>query len=146
MRIFRLAAVLLVPLLLAGCGLTAQQQSDYAQVKRSGVNPAVYDKMVQGDDLSVSDIEELRRAGVSDEITLRYLRDRRTVYYLTNVEIGGLRQADVSSTVIDYMLQTQRMYLTYNPAIGNGFGYFPYYDPFWGPPYANYPYPQHFAR
>ncbi len=83
---------------------------------------------------------------MGDDITLRYLRNRRTVYYLTTVDIGRLKQAGVTSTVIDYMLQTQRMYLTYNPAIGNGFGYFPYDDPFWGPPYPNYPYPAHFAR
>jgi hypothetical protein len=145
MRFFRLAAMLL-PLLLAGCGLTPQQKADYADVERSGVNPAVYDKMVRGDDLNVADIAELRRAGVSDVITLRYLRNQRTVYYLTTVDIAGLRRANVSSTVIDYMLQTPRMYLTYNPAIGNGFGYFPDYDPFWGPPYANYPYPPGFAR
>ena len=145
MRFPRLA-VLLVPLLLAACGLSPQQQADLRQVQESGVNPAVYDKMLHGDDLAVSDVTALRQAGVGDDITLRYLRNRQTVYYLTTVDVGNLKQSGVSSTVIDYMLQTPRMYTSYDGAIGNGFGYFPDYDPFWGPPYPNYPYPPGYAR
>ena len=145
MRLFRLAAILL-PLLLAACGLSPQQQADYAEVRDSGVNPAVYDKMVHGDDLSLYDIKDLARAHVPDDIVLRYLRHRKTVYYLTTVDIGGLKTANVSPTIIDYLLQTPRVYASYYPAIGNGFGYFPDYDPFWGPPYPNYPYPYNYAR
>ncbi|HEX4139055.1 MAG TPA: hypothetical protein VHY09_01825 [Candidatus Methylacidiphilales bacterium] len=137
---------MLVPLLLAACGLTDQQKADYAQVQRSGVNAAVYDKMVHGDDLSLWDIKALSHAGVSNDVVLRYLRNRKTVYYLTGEDIGGLKTAGVSSSIIDYMVQTPQMYATYYPAIGAGFGYFPYYDPFWGPPYPNYPYPYHYRR
>ena len=145
MRFFRLAAAL-VPLMLAACGLTPQQQADYAQVRASGVNPGTYDKMLNGDDLSIYDIKALVNAGVSDDVILRYLRHQRTVYYLTPQDIGGLKRAGVSSTVIGFMLQTPREYISYYPASGSGIGYFPYYDPFWGPPYPNYPYPPHFAR
>ncbi len=145
MRFLRLAAVL-VPLFLAACGLTKQQKADYAQVYRSGVDTAVYDKMVHGDDLSLYDIKALTHAGVSDAVTLRYLRNRQTVYYLTAEDVGGLRKAGVSTSIVDYMLQTPRQYASYYPAVGAGFGYFPYYDPFWGPPYPNYPYPRHYWR
>ena len=145
MRLFRLAVVL-VPLLLAACGLSPQEQADLSVVHNSGVNPAVYDKMVRGIDLDVADVKDLHLAGVSDEIILRYLREKRTVFYLTKINIGVLKTAGVSDTVIQYMLQTPRMYTSYNGAIGNGLGYFPYYDPFWGPPYPNYPYPPHFAH
>jgi hypothetical protein len=145
MRLFRLAVVFL-PLLLAACGLTPQEKEDYAVVQQSGIDPAVYDKMVQGDDLSLSDVKELSRARVGDDITLRYMRNQKTVYYLTNVDVGALRKACVSPGVIDYMLQTPREFASYYPAIGAGFGYFPDYDPFWGPPYPNYPYPEHYRR
>jgi hypothetical protein len=145
MRLLRIA-VALVPLLLAACGSSAERQADLAAVQRSGVNPAVYDKMVHGDDLGLYDIKDLRRAGVSDDVVLRYLQSRKTVYYLTAEDVGGLKKADVSPTVINYMLQTPRRYASYYPAIGAGFGYFPYYDPFWGPPYPNYPYPYHYWR
>ena len=142
MRFIRLAVVLL-PLLLAACGLTDQQKADYAQVQRSGVNSAVYDKMVHGDDLSLFDIKALTRADVSDAVILRYLRNQHTVYYLSAEDVGGLRKAGVSQSIVDYMLQTPREYTNYYPAIGLGFGYWPYYDPFWGPPYPSYPYPYH---
>jgi hypothetical protein len=142
MRLVRIA-VLLLPLFLAACGLTPQQQSDYAAVQRTGVNAATYDKMVHGDDLALSDIKSLSRAGVSDDIILRYLRNQQTVYYLSAEDVGGLRKAGVSPSVVDYMLQTPREFTNYYPAIGLGFGYWPYYDPFWGPPYPNYPYPYH---
>jgi hypothetical protein len=141
MKLLRLL-VLWVPLLLTACGLTEQQKADYARVQASGVSPAIYDKMVHGDDLSLYDIKSLSRAGVSDGITLRYLRDRGTVYELNSEDVASLRKAGVSQSLVDYMLQTPRMYgPDYYPAIGIGIGYGPYWgDPFWGPPYPYYPY------
>ena len=145
MRIFRVAAAL-VSLVLAACGLTPQEQADYEQVHASGVNASTYHKMLNGDDLTLYDIKALSHAGVSDAITLRYLRHQRTVYYLAPGDIAGLQEAGVSRGVIEFMLQTPHEYISYYPASGSGVGYFPYYDPFWGPPYPNYPYPPHFSR
>jgi len=145
MRILPLATALL-PLLLAACGPTEQEKADNAQVHASAVDPLTYHKMCHGDDLSLYDIKALSRARVSDNITLRYLRHHRTVYYLNPQDIGELRQAGVSRDVIDYIQQTPREYASYYPASGTGLGYFPYYDPFWGPPYPDYPDPPHFQR
>ena len=145
MRFFRLAVVL-VPLVLAACSLSPQEQADLAVVRNSGVNPAVYDKMERGLDLDVADVKDLHLAGVGDDVILRYLREKRTVFYLTKINVGTLKTAGVSDTVIQYMAQTPRMYTSYNGAIGNGLGYFPYYDPFWGPPYPNYPNPPHYSH
>lgn len=137
MKHFRLL-VLLLPLFLSACGLTDQQKADYARVQRSGVNSAVYDKMVHGDDLSLYDIKALSRAGVGDGVILRYLRDRGTMYNLSSGDVTGLQKAGVSQSVIDYMLQTPRLYGS-GPVIGVGVGYGPYWgDPFWGPPYPYY--------
>jgi hypothetical protein len=132
--------VFLLPLFLSACGLTDQQKADYASVQRSGVNSAVYDKMVHGDDLSLYDIKALSRAGVSDGVILRYLRDRNTVYALNSGDVTSLRKAGVSQSVVDYMLQSPQMYGP-GPVIGVGVGLGPYWgDPFWGPPYPYYPY------
>ena len=133
MRFIRLAVVLL-PLLLAACGLTDQQKADYAQVQRSGVNSAVYDKMVHGDDLSLFDIKALTRADVSDAVILRYLRNQHTVYYLSAEDVGGLRKAGVSQSIVDYMLQTQSMNPP-GPNVDIGIGVYPgpYYGPYYGP-------------
>lgn len=131
--------LLLLPLLLTACGLSDQQKADYARVQRSGVNSATYDKMVHGDDLSLYDIKALAKAGVSDGVILRYLRNQNTVYRLNSSDVSSLRNAGVSQSIVDYMLQTPRAYSS-GPTIGIGVGVGPYWgDPFWGPAYP-YPY------
>jgi hypothetical protein len=129
---------LLAPLLLTACGLSPQQKADYSRVESSGVSPAIYDKMLHGDDLALSDIKSLSRNGVSSAIILRYIRDQGTVYYLSSSDVKGLQKAGVDSSVIDYMLQTGRGgygypygggYGLYGP-YGYGYGYGAYGDPF----------------
>ncbi|MCE0497688.1 MAG: hypothetical protein LV481_07060 [Methylacidiphilales bacterium] len=130
MKPFRLL-ILALPLFLAACGPTAQQQADYARVERAGVSPAIYDKMVHGDPLSISDIESLSRAHVNSGIILRYLRDHGTVYYLSAADVKQMEKAGVDPSIVDYMLQT---------AQGGWWGPGPYpyygaYDPYWGGPF-----------
>ena len=120
MKLFRIL-VLLAPLLLTACGLSDQQKADYTAVQRSGVSSAIYDKMMHGDPLSLSDIKALARARVSDGVVLRYLRDQGTVYALNSSDVESLRKAGVSQSVIDYMLQTPQM---------NGPNYYPGYGPY----------------
>lgn len=142
MKFFRLA-VLLLPLLLTACGLSDQQKADYAAVQRSGVSPAIYDKMVHGDSLSLYDVKSLARARVNDGVILRYMRDRGTIYTLNSGDVQDLTKAGVSRSIIDYMLQTPRMYgPTVYTTVGVGV-----YDPYWyGPyPYA-YPYPYYYGH
>jgi hypothetical protein len=100
--------VFLLPLLLAACGLSDQDKADYAAVERSGVTPAIYDKMVHGDDLGIHDIETLSRARVNPAIILRYIRDHGTVYYLNSTDVDAMQKAGVDPSIIDYMLQTAR--------------------------------------
>jgi hypothetical protein len=124
--------VFLVPLFLAACGLSDQQKADYSSVQRSGVTSAIYDKMVHGDNLSLYDIKALSRARVSDGVILRYLRDHQSIYVLSSSDVESLRNAGVSQSIVDYMLQTPRQYgPTYYPG-----AYGPYWgDPYWGGPY-----------
>jgi len=96
--------------LLTACGLSDQEKADYSSVQASGVSPAVYDKMMHGDDLSLYDIKALTRARASDGVILRYLRNRQTVYFLNTGDVEGLRKAGVSPSLIDYMLRTPGLY------------------------------------
>jgi hypothetical protein len=130
MKLSRLLALLVVPLVLAACGPTAQQQADYVAVQRSGVSDAVYDKMVHGDALSLADIENLSRSHVNDGIILRYIRDQGTIYTLNSADVTNLRRAGVSQSVVDYMLQSSRDFYDYPPV------YDPWYGPWWGPWYG----------
>ena len=91
---------------LTGCGLSDQQKADYASVERSGVSPAIYDKMEHGDPLSINDIIALSRAHVSDSVIVRYIRDQGTVYSLSPQDMDGLTHAGVSPSVVDFMART----------------------------------------
>ncbi|MCE0498239.1 MAG: hypothetical protein LV481_09880 [Methylacidiphilales bacterium] len=102
----RLLCVATVPLLLAACAPSEQQQTDYAVVQHSRVSPAIYDKMVHGDPLSMSDIIALSQAHVSDAIIIRYIRDQHTIYYLSPPDFDYMQKQGVSQSVIDYMAQT----------------------------------------
>ncbi len=116
---------------LTACGLSDQQKADYASVQRSGVSPAIYDKMVHDDPLSISDIISLSQAHVSDGVIVRYLRDHGTVYALNSQDYDQLHQAGVSPSVVDYMARSGGYPGPYGPgpviypppvAIGIGFG------------------------
>jgi len=131
MKFSRLLGLLVVPFLLAACGLSDQQKADYAAVQRSGVSSATYDKMLHGDSLSLSDIENLAQAHVNNAVILRYIRDQGTIYTLNSSDVIALRKAGVDQSVIDYMLQTARVYAT-DPY----FSPYPYGDPFWYGPYG----------
>ena len=136
---------LFLPLVLTACGLSPQEKADYAAVEQSGVTPAIYDKMVHGDDLSIRDIEVLSRAHVNSGIILRYIRDHGTVYYLSSSDISEMQKAGVDHSILDYMLQTARggpwgagpypyAYGPYGPFGGSYGPYGPWYGPgFFGP-------------
>jgi hypothetical protein len=128
---FRFLLLAAATCLLAGCGLSDQQKADYAAVQRSNVSSAIYDKMVHDDPLSIGDVCSLSRAGVSDAIVLRYIRDHGTVYVLNSSDFDRLKKAGVSPSVIDYMAHSgyPTPYGPYGP-----YGPYPY------GPYA-YPYP-----
>jgi hypothetical protein len=102
----RALGIAVLPLLLAACGPTVQQQADYAAVGRSGVSPAIYDKMVHDDALSLSDIVSLSEARVNDGVIIRYIRDHGTAYYLGPRDFDYLRHNGVSQSVIDFMAST----------------------------------------
>ena len=124
----RLLFLVVATALLSACGLSDQQKADYAAVQRSNVSPAIYDKMMHGDPLSIGDICAMTRAGVSDGIIIRYIRDQGTAYALTSSDFKRLHDAGVSPSVVDYMVNT-------------GYpGPYPYgpYGPY---PYGPYPYP-----
>jgi hypothetical protein len=142
-------------LLLAGCGISQQEQADLTAVQGSGVNSATYDKMLHGDELGISDICSLERAHLDEGVILRYLREHGTVYVLSSHDVSRLHAAGASQSLVDYMQQTEiahaESYPTvqvttyapygpigyYQPSASSFWGpqYYGAYDPFYGPPY-----------
>jgi hypothetical protein len=113
------------------------------EVENSGMPPALKKKLLDGEVLSVADVEELGRYKVSEATLLKYLRNTAAVYILTTDDINRLQQAGVGKGVTDYMLATVKdrpvrvVHRYYYPDYG-------YYDPWWDHPrfhyYHYYPY------
>jgi len=98
---------LLLALLLAGSALvigceTAEPPPRVVRVPTGYAVPAP----------SPADIKALVKAGVADEVILSQIRNTRAVYRLTTAEIMDLHQAGVSQRVIDFMINTPRLYPT----------------------------------
>jgi hypothetical protein len=125
-----LLALFPIVLLLTACGASDRQMLDYSQVERAGVSPAVYDKMVNGDPLGISDIIVISKAHVPSDIVIRYIRDHETIYVVTQANISEMQKAGVDPSIVDYILQTAQ-----SGYWGNGaYPYFGNYDPYF---YAN---------
>jgi len=127
--------------------LAADSQDARQEIDNSGIPPVLKKKMLDGEVLTVADIEELGRYKVSEATVLKYLRSTPVVYILTTDDINRLQQAGVSKAVTDHMLATvkdrpvrvvHRYYRYYD---------YGYYDPWWGYPgyyhYNYYPYYYH---
>ncbi len=93
-------------LALAGCEASQQQKTDIASVQRAGVSPALYDKMVRGESLTIDDVIALSKARVGDDVIVRYIRDQHTIYRLTSGDFARLHHGGVSQSVIDFMDHT----------------------------------------
>src|ERR1700677_1252896 len=94
----RMLCLATLPLMLTACGPTTQQRVDYDAVQKSGVSPAIYDKMLHDDPLSISDIADLGHARVNDGVIIRYVRDHGTIYYLGPADTDYLAKAGVSQS------------------------------------------------
>ena len=69
-------------------------------------SPGTMAHVEQGQPLTVADVEALSRAGIGDDLIISQIRNSRTVYYLNAQEIIDLKNAGVSETVINFMINT----------------------------------------
>lgn len=70
-------------------------------------SPRTVDRMERGEPLTINDIIKLSQNGVEDELMMLYMRDTRSSYHLSQIQIRRLQDSGVSQRVIDYMIQTQ---------------------------------------
>lgn len=83
-----------------------QQRAARQEVEDSGVSPDLVKKMLAGEILSLTEIEELAQKKVSDDTIKKYLRSTGARYALTVEQIDVLRANSVSTEVIDLLLLT----------------------------------------
>ena len=68
--------------------------------------PQTYQRVEQGQPLTVADVEALARAKVGDDLIISQIRNSRTIYHLTTADIIALKNTGVSERVIDFMINT----------------------------------------
>jgi hypothetical protein len=122
---FHLALLAAALFLFSGC--TTLSRYDRTALENHNVAAGLYANMQHGEPLSLPDIVELSRRGLSSRFIIRYLHSTYEVYQLTTDDVLYLKRAGVSKEVIDYLLATPQLF-------GRASAY---YDP-WYPPY--YPY------
>ena len=62
--------------------------------------------MDKGEPLTVGDVIKLSQGGVSDDTIIRYIKETRTTYNLTQAQINRMQEAGVSQRVINFMIDT----------------------------------------
>ena len=69
-------------------------------------SPRTVERMDRGEPLTIGDIIKLSQGGVSDDTIIRYMKQTRTTYNLSQSQINRLQEAGVSQRVINYMVET----------------------------------------
>lgn len=87
-----------------------EQKATREEIEKSGVAPELLQKMLQGQVLTLPEIEELAQKRVSETNIVKYLRSTGAVYLLTSRQVTDLQQAHLSEGLIDYLLSTPALY------------------------------------
>lgn len=87
-------------------GLIGHDMDQQEQARLKAQAPVTYQRVEQGQPLSIADVKALAKAGISEDIIISQLRVSRSIYHLSTADIIDLRDAGVSNKVIDYMINT----------------------------------------
>lgn len=91
-----------------GGGLIGAALDEQDRKVMERTSPRTVDRMDRGEPLTISDVIKLSQGGVSDDTIIRYIRDTRTTYNLSQAQVRRLQQGGVSQRVINYMIDTGR--------------------------------------
>lgn len=85
----------------------SMDQEQQARLRRQA--PQTYERMEQGQPLSVADIKALAQAQIADDVIISQIRNSRTVYHLSAADIIDLHNSGVSDKIVDFMINTPTM-------------------------------------
>lgn len=68
--------------------------------------PLTLNKINRGEKLQIEDIQNMTKAGVSDDAIIAQIKTSESVFYLTPKHLDELRQEGVSERVIQFMSET----------------------------------------
>lgn len=89
----------------AGGLIGASLDADDREVMQQN-SPRTVHRIDQGEQLSIDDVKEMSKNGLSDNVIIGQIQSTNSVYYLSTNQIIDLKNSGVSQRVIDYMIQT----------------------------------------
>ena len=87
-------------------GLIGHSMDQEEQTRLRQQAPQTYQRVEQGQPLSLADIKSLAKAGIGEDIVISQIRASHSAYHLSTADIIDLRDSGVSNRVIDYMINT----------------------------------------
>jgi hypothetical protein len=87
-------------------GLIGHGMDQEQEARLRAQAPQTFTRVEQSQPLTTYDVKSLIRAGISDDLVISQIRNSRTVYHLNTAEIVDLKNAGVSETIIDFMINT----------------------------------------
>ncbi len=91
-------------LLLGGLIGNAADQEQRERLRAQA--PQTYQRIEQGQPLSLADVKALSRAGISDDVIVSQIKNSHTIFRLSAADIIDLRDAGVTDKVVNYMINT----------------------------------------
>ncbi|MCP5492247.1 MAG: hypothetical protein H7A40_04315 [Chlamydiales bacterium] len=85
---------------LIGAYLDTQDQKNL-----HNISPNTYDRIDNGEQLSIQDVINLHKANISDDKIIDLIKKTNSHYNLTTRDIDSLQRAGVSNSVINYMMR-----------------------------------------
>ncbi len=90
---------------LAG-GLIGNAADREQEARLKAEAPQTYERVDQGQPLTVADVKALAKAGVNEDVIISQIKNSRTVFHLGSADIIDLRDAGVSDKVVNFMINT----------------------------------------
>ncbi len=70
------------------------------------ISPRTVERMDRGEPLTINDIIKLSQGGISDDTIIRYIKETKTTYNLSQAQINRLQEAGASQRVVNFMIDT----------------------------------------
>jgi len=86
-------------------GLIGVYFDSQEQKQLHDTSPNTYDRIDNGDQLTIQDVINLHRANISDDKIIDLIKKTNSRYSLTTRDIDSLQRAGVSNAVINYMMR-----------------------------------------
>lgn len=69
-------------------------------------SPSTLNRIERGDQLTLYDVKEMTRAGITEDVIISQIEQTGSRFYLSTNDIIDLKNSGVSQRVINYMIQT----------------------------------------